>query len=132
VIAHASNAAALKTILVVEDDPDLRALVSEELRGAGFQAIEAATTDEALAWLRQGGRPALVFTDIVVPGRVDGIGAALKIQREYPDVPVLLASGIVTAREGVPPQLKVVRKPYDLAKVVSEITRMVDESAKKG
>lgn len=114
-------AAQRKTIMVVEDNVELRFLVSEVLRAEGFRVIEASTVDEALAFLRTPNEVvALVFSDIVMPGKMDGVAFAELLQREYPGVCIILTSGKV-APEAVPPNIRMIKKPYFLARVVSEV-----------
>ena len=110
------------TIMVVEDNVELRFLVSSVLRAEGFRVVEAATTDEAAAFLKTSHGVALVFSDIMLPGEVDGIGFAEMRARDYPGIKVILTSGEVT-RDKVPPNLLLMRKPYILARVITEVKR---------
>jgi CheY-like chemotaxis protein len=80
-------------ILVVEDDALLRAILADELRSAGFSVVEAAHADEALFYFKGGGQVDLVFSDIWMPGSLNGIELAQLIRDEYPSLPIILASG---------------------------------------
>ncbi|MEI9987777.1 MAG: response regulator [Aliidongia sp.] len=67
-------------ILLVEDDVLVRFVVADRLREAGLAVIEAATADEALSYLAAGGRVDLAFTDIEMPGSMNGVGTRRKTQ----------------------------------------------------
>ena len=94
-------------ILVVEDEVLLRMAVCAHLREAGFVVIEAVDAGEAVELLGANKSIALVFSDIDMPGPADGNDLAAWIAGRYPDVKVLLTSGI--ARSGGPAFLG---KPY--------------------
>ena len=78
-------------ILIVEDDEELRLVLTRALARAGYQVIEAKSGVEALKLLRVE-PPDVVLTDIVLPDE-DGIGLIMKIRTGYPDIPVLAMSG---------------------------------------
>ena len=80
-------------VLVVEDEFLIRILVADHLRDAGFTVIEAFNADEAIAILTAGVAIDLVFTDVRMPGAVDGIALLEFVKRTRPDVPVLITSG---------------------------------------
>lgn len=81
-------------VLVVEDEVMLRLTISDELRGAGFSVIEAADADEAWAYLQAGGVADLLFTDICMPGSMDGLALARQVQATYPTLRVVVTSGL--------------------------------------
>jgi CheY-like chemotaxis protein len=113
-------------VLLVEDEIVLRLLVAENLRDLGFAVIEAANGAAAIAILRS--QPVdFVFTDIKMPGRMDGIGLADWIGRHLPQIPVLLTSGSVSELpSGMRRQdRRLIRKPYALAEVASWIKTML-------
>lgn len=78
-------------ILIAEDEELVRILVVEYLKDVGFKVIEAANAAHALAVINEAGPIDLVFTDIQMPGELDGQGLAHWLQQHRPDVPVLLA-----------------------------------------
>jgi two-component system, response regulator PdtaR len=80
-------------ILLVEDDVLVRFVVADRLRDAGLAVIEAATADEALSYLVTGGRVDLAFTDIEIPGSMNGLELANKLKSAEPDLPLILTSG---------------------------------------
>ena len=80
-------------ILLVEDDVLVRLLIADELRMAGLTVIEAASADEALVYLGAGGHADLVFTDIEMPGTMNGLEMARHLRAWTPALPVILTSG---------------------------------------
>lgn len=81
-------------LLVVEDDRDLREVLSDSLRLEGFDVLEAVDGLDALEQLRRGVRPALVFLDLVMP-RMDGrqLLGAMRAEGALADIPVVLVTG---------------------------------------
>ena len=71
------------------------------------------SAEAALGLLEDGAKIDLVFTDIVMPGTMDGIGLAREISSRYPNLPVVLTTGYSDATKAVPPNLKILRKPFD-------------------
>lgn len=113
------------TILVVEDEVLIRLMVCEELRDAGLKVIEAENADEALACLRAEIGVDLLFTDIRMPGSMDGVELARRALVNFPALKVLLTSGHVLPQE-VPVGLPLLSKPYRLADAVLLILGVLD------
>ncbi len=105
-------------VLVAEDDVLVRAALAGELRAAGFAVIETSCADEALAYIRAGGKVDLVFSDIQMPGALDGRQLARVIARDHPDISVILTSGDTQPGAGMPATL-FVAKPYGIAQTVA-------------
>jgi len=83
-----------ETILVVEDEPALRELVTKVLRNYGYHVLEAAHGKEAVRiWQAQASKPALLLTDMMMPEGMTGWELAEHIRSESPDVKVLFTSG---------------------------------------
>ncbi|MCW9033411.1 MAG: bacteriohemerythrin [Rhodospirillales bacterium] len=82
-----------ETILVVDDEIDLLEVISSELENAGYKVFKACSIDEAMEILDQGEAINLVLTDIVMPGKEDGLDLAAKVMRKYPEVRLMLTSG---------------------------------------
>ncbi|WP_341989162.1 response regulator [Azorhizobium sp. AG788] len=114
-----------RTVLLVEDEALLRMLMAELLRGAGLRVIEAATADEAVAVLDAGLHLDMVFTDVRMPGRMDGVGLALTVRRDRPEVAVLVTSGDL-APDIARQMPAFIPKPYDLDAVVVQILDRLD------
>lgn len=80
-------------ILVVEDEFLIRLLVADHLRESGFIVLEAFNGEEAIAILKSGALVDLVFTDVRMPGAIDGLGLLDFIKQAAPDLPVIVTSG---------------------------------------
>jgi PAS domain S-box-containing protein len=100
------------TVLVVEDEPEVRGLAVAFLRGLGYDVLEAADAEQALAWLRSDRTIVLLFSDVVLGSGDNGIELAQKAQTLRPGLPVLLASGYEFANADKPHGFALLRKPY--------------------
>lgn len=112
------------TILIVEDDVLVRSLAAIYLRDCGFDVIEANSADEAIRVLQADVQVDLVFSDIQMPGSMDGFGLAQWVRRERPWLKVILTSGAVsTAKEAgdLREHGPVIAKPYDHAELERHI-----------
>ncbi|KAA2244288.1 response regulator [Salinarimonas soli] len=108
------------TVLFVEDDPDLRDVIAYELDLAGFKVLTAGTGEEALEILRE--RPGAVdwlFTDIRLPGLIDGWRVADEFRFTYPLRPVIFATGAAQERSRDMIESLFMRKPYRASEIVS-------------
>lgn len=105
------------TVLVVEDEVLLRLSIADYLRENGFIVIEAATADEGRSVLGAGVNVDLVFSDINMPGSMDGVGLAQWLGSHHEEIPVVLTSGVssaLTLAATAAPRVKAfVDKPYD-------------------
>jgi CheY-like chemotaxis protein len=97
--AHQENEATKPTVLAVEDVVLARLLVAAYLQESGFQVIEAGSADEAVRVLNAKTPVDVVFSDINIPGTVDGFGLAQWVQQNRPDVKVVLGTGVAGAAE---------------------------------
>jgi CheY-like chemotaxis protein len=111
------------TVLVVEDELIVRMTIAEYLRDEGYEVIEASNADQALVVLQKGTNVDLVFTDVRMPGSIDGCELARQVRVHWPKLPVILTSGysdeLLTARsicEDI-----VVPKPYRPQAIVTTI-----------
>jgi CheY-like chemotaxis protein len=109
----------LPRVLVVEDEPLLRSLASAHLRDQGFQVMEAAAATDALALLEQHPEIDVLFTDVNMPGPIDGLGLVKEVRRVRPDLPLVMTSGQWAAKsgDGVPDGVVFLHKPYPLDQV---------------
>ncbi|WBH17453.1 response regulator [Sphingomonas radiodurans] len=80
-------------LLVVEDEMLIRMVVSEVLRDAGYDVVEAANGDEALELLRAGVAIDLVLSDVRMPGSTDGLALLAFVRKYHAEVPVIISSG---------------------------------------
>jgi PAS domain S-box-containing protein len=116
-----------ETILVVEDNPKLRKVVVKQLLSLGFTVHESENAEKALQVIQSAGNIDLVFSDVVLPGDMDGYMLAHTLKERYPDLKILMTSGFPSARFDEPrlgTKLPLLSKPYrkeDLARVVREV-----------
>jgi CheY-like chemotaxis protein len=117
------------TVLIVEDEVLSRLAMSEYLRECGFQVIEAASGVEAQQLILTGLKVDLVFSDITMPGGVDGIDLALWLMVHCESAKVILTSGLpdslVKAQSACNQVLAFVPKPYDQATVAAKIRELL-------
>lgn len=107
-------------ILIVEDDGLLRMAVADFLRDMGHAVVEATTGEEAVSILQTCTDVDVVFSDVQMPGTVDGLGLARWVRTHRPHVPVLLTSGVfANAEDGVVP------KPYNIVDIEARIRRLL-------
>lgn len=112
-------------ILVVEDDPLLRMAAVDMVEGAGFEAIEAANSAEAIEILENRLDIRVVFTDIDMPPGIDGIRLAALIRDRWPPVQLIITSGHRTPPSGsLPSDSTFYSKPYPEIEVVATMRRM--------
>lgn len=111
-------------ILFVDDDPLVREAVAPALSGAGFSVQVATNADEALALLESEKHFDLMFSDIVMPGKLNGIDLAQAARRRYPDMKVLLATGY-TERHVEQEDVQLIAKPYDITDVIWRIQQSI-------
>jgi CheY-like chemotaxis protein len=117
------------TILVVEDEILVRAMIADELRDQGYRVIEATQADDALAVLRSGVPVELVLTDVQMPGPLDGLGLARLIRADYPAIKVIIASGRVRGTAIEAGASAFFAKPYDVGALVTAIYRLLADEA---
>jgi PAS domain S-box-containing protein len=116
-----------ETILVVEDDNQVRRYVVTELESIGYATLSAANGAEALALLSNGVQIDLLFTDVIMPGQMNGGELAREVARLRPEVKILYTSGYaenaIVHRGRLDPGVALLIKPYrktDLARKVRE------------
>jgi CheY-like chemotaxis protein len=117
-----------QTILVVEDDVLVRMPIAQYLRDCGYRVIEASNGDEAMQVLLHQETPVdVVFSDIDMPGAVDGFQLAKWIREHRPGLDVLLAGTVPRAVEGAKDLCDQgpVSKPYDAQVVHNHIRRLL-------
>lgn len=112
-------------ILIVEDEPILRMAFAEAAREAGYDVVEAANSQGALRHLASENTVDLVFSDIYLPGGMDGVALARRIRADYPDVKILLTSGRGIPA-GAPSFGPFIAKPYATADLLSRIERHLE------
>ena len=124
-MADPANNAGKTTILVVEDEILLRAMISDELRDHGHTVIEAVNADEAVSVLRSHIRVDVVFTDMRMPGVLDGAGLVRLIRTEFPFVKVVMVSSEFPEPDVHELLHGYVAKPFKLAQLSSCLQALV-------
>ena len=110
------------TVLVVEDDALIRLSVVDALMDVGVEVYEAASAAEALLLLRREKDFALIFTDIDMPGAMNGIGLAQTVSEQWPSMRILITSGMNQPSEDVLPSgATFIPKPYMLDHIAQNI-----------
>ena len=119
----------MQTVLVVEDDMMVRMPISEYLRARGYTVLEAGNASEAIATLDSVAEVGVVFSDIRMPGTMDGVGLAEWCHAHRPALPVLLTSGYTGGRN--PREMAgrgngFIEKPYSQIQVERRIAALFD------
>jgi CheY-like chemotaxis protein len=120
-----STPIAKPVVLVVEDEPLQRMMAVDLVLDAGFDVVEAWSADEAVAILESRSDICVVFTDVDMPGSMDGLKLAAAIRDRWPPIEIIVTSGHMRMTEDALPARSVFfSKPYDTDKVTAEMTRM--------
>jgi two-component system, response regulator PdtaR len=100
-------------ILVVDDEPLIRMMATDYIEDFGCRALEAENSAHALRTLAEHGPVDVLFTDINMPGEMDGLALATCVHQLYPNVEIIVTSGKrVIADEAPPDHGTFLRKPY--------------------
>jgi len=113
------------TILLIEDEVLIRMMLADELRGRGFNVVEAQNADEALTLLQSRVPVGLVLTDVQLPGSMDGIGLARLLRATRPELKVVIASGNISCAPGGDIAHAFFRKPYAPDDIISCAERLL-------
>ena len=116
-------------VLLVEDEGLIRLAAAEVLQDEGFEVVEAWDGDEAVRLLNSSGTFDVLFTDVQMPGALDGVHVAKHARGRHPAIHVLVVSGYalhLLARLSVlQPPAHFMSKPYSLAEVVAKLNHLV-------
>jgi CheY-like chemotaxis protein len=113
-------------ILVVEDELLLRMDAADMVVAAGFTVIEAANADEAIEILETRSDIAVVFTDIQMPGTMDGLRLARAVRGRWPPIKIVATSGHLTVTEtDLPEGGRFLPKPYSALDVTSVLREVI-------
>lgn len=119
-------------VLVVEDEMLLRMRAVDIVEDAGFTAVEAVNADEALSILETRSDIDLLFSDIQMPGSMDGLKLAHAVHERWPSIKIILVSGQVQVSDSDKPTDSLfIGKPLDVKKMVGELQAMVGKGALK-
>lgn len=113
-------------VLVVEDETFIRMDAVEMLSAAGFHVVEAANADEAIRILEHNSGIQIIFTDIDMPGSMNGLNLAAAVRDRWPPVKIIATSGHFKVQAGdLPPDARFISKPYQPAQVANAIRELV-------
>jgi PAS domain S-box-containing protein len=125
----AGHAARGQSVLVVEDNPQVRRLTTARLKELGYTVHESGSGDDAAEVLRQANDIDAVFTDLVMPGELDGLALARHIVATYPDIRILLTSGYgedILNAKNTETNLRILRKPYRQSELAEALSALFD------
>jgi PAS domain S-box-containing protein len=108
-------------VLIVDDSAEVAEVTSSLFEHLGYETVYRDSAEAALKLLEEGAKLDLVFSDIVMPGTIDGVGLASEVRAHYPHLPVILTTGYSDAAQAVPPDLRILRKPFDTEALRSSI-----------
>ncbi len=116
-----------ETVLVVEDDPGVRMFAATVLGGLHYNVLEAADGRAALETLESNGKIDVLFTDVVLPGGVDGRDIAVQARTQQPDINILFTSGFAVDDENRDlMEISMLRKPYTGAELAAKIRSVIE------
>jgi CheY-like chemotaxis protein len=116
-------------VLLVEDEALIAEIIGEALSESGHAVHAVANAQEAIAHLSNGARVDLLFTDINLPGELDGVGLAEHVRAANPQLPILFASGRWWRLEELQklPNAATLRKPYSPARACEAVELLLAE-----
>jgi len=113
-------------VLIVEDEMLLRMRAVDMVEDAGFTSIEAVDADQAVAILESRSDIALLFTDIQMPGSMDGLRLAHAVHERWPPIKIILVSGqLKLANIDIPANSRFFGKPLEAKNMIAEMQEMI-------
>lgn len=113
-------------VLVVEDEPLLRMDIADRLRDEGFEVYEGSNADEAIEILEATPRIHLLFTDIDMPGSMDGLKLARAVRDRWPPIRIIVTSGLkVVEITDLPDGSLFFSKPYHHGDLISSLHELL-------
>jgi CheY-like chemotaxis protein len=117
-------------VLLVEDEPLVRELGIDLLQEAGFRVLEARTADEAFELLKNRPDVHVIFTDVDMPGSLNGFEFARLVHQGWPDIPILVTSGKMQPGPGdLPDNATFMGKPFRPEAIARRLKELVREAA---
>jgi len=116
-------------VLVVEDEAIIRIDMAEIIAENGYEVVEAANAAAALEILRTRPEVSLLFTDINMPGKLDGMDLARLVHEHWPKVRLVITSGgVAPTKAEIPDSGRFIPKPYRPMQILEEIDRQLHKS----
>lgn len=114
-------------VLVVEDEPIIRFDLTDFLRHAGFEVVEAENADQAIAFLEQRADIRMIITDIDMPGSMDGLRLARAVADRWPPIRIIVVSGHRKVEiTDIPDGSVFFSKPFSQPGLLSSMQQMLD------
>src|ERR1700685_4170860 len=119
-----------RTVLIVEDEMLLRMRAVDMVEDAGFTAVEAINADDAIALLESRSDIELLFTDIQMPGSMDGLKLAHAVHERWPSIKIILVSGKLTPTDAEKPiHSRFFGKPLEVKQMIAEMQEMIGQGS---
>src|SRR3981189_1596444 len=112
-------------VLVVEDEMLLRMRAVDMVEDAGYTSVEAVDAEQAVAILESRSDIALIFTDIQMPGSMDGLGLAHSVHRRWPPIKIIMVSGQLKLVNIDIPAHRFFGKPLEAGEIIAELRSMI-------
>ncbi len=126
------NSAVPAVVLVVEDEMLLRMRAVDMVEDAGYIPVEAADADQAVAILESRSDIALMFTDIQMPGSMDGLGLAHSVHERWPPIKIIMVSGkLKLANTDIPTDSRFFEKPFEAGEMIAEMQNMIGHAGRR-
>ena len=123
------NSVVPAVVLVVEDEMLLRMCAVDMVEDAGYIPVEAADADQAVAILESRSDIALMFTDIQMPGSMDGLGLAHSVHERWPPIKIITVSGkLKLANTDIPTDSRFFEKPFEAGEMIAEMQSMIGQA----
>ena len=123
------NSVVPAVVLVVEDEMLLRMRAVDMVEDAGYIPVEAADADQAVAILESRSDIALMFTDIQMPGSMDGLGLAHSVHERWPPIKIIMVSGqLKLANTDIPTDSRFFEKPFEAGEMIAEMQSMIGQA----
>jgi CheY-like chemotaxis protein len=117
-------------ILVVEDDAVIRSNAADTLEGAGYLVLSAENADDAVVLLKSRSDIDVIFSDIRMPGSMDGFRLAAMVTDRWPPIGIVLTSGTAKPSDAnLPARVRFILKPYTEAQLMHEIQGCIADRA---
>ena len=121
------------TVLLVEDSDDVRQLADTWLRSMGWRVVAASSGEDALELLGRHGPVDLLFTDVIMPGGINGLQLVDEVRKRHPDTAVLLTTGYMDELQDqgmAGTQVPTLGKPYRRAELAERLRQVLPEAAR--
>jgi len=116
-------------VLIVEDEMMLRMRAVDMVEDAGFTSVEAVDADEAVAILESRSDISLLFTDIQMPGSMDGLGLAHTVHDRWPSIKIIVVSGQLNSPNiDLPPCSRFFGKPLEAGQMIAQMRSMISQA----